>query len=65
MLTELWGFLHKIMIYSGQGHDISDSMIHTEFVVDNLMSGLYHKGRSLYHYIWTIFITVFTFLENY
>jgi hypothetical protein len=48
MLTESWGLIHKIMIYSGQGHDISEGMTHTEFVVDNLMSGLYHKGRSLY-----------------
>jgi len=48
MLTESWGLIHKIMIYSGQGNDISESMTHTEFVVDNLMSGLYHKGRSLY-----------------
>ncbi|KAL4121692.1 hypothetical protein QTP88_014155 [Uroleucon formosanum] len=48
MLTESWGLIHKIMIYSGQGYDISESMTHTEFVVDNLMSGLYHKGRSLY-----------------
>ncbi|VVC28111.1 PiggyBac transposable element-derived protein [Cinara cedri] len=48
MLTESWGFIHRIMVYSGQGHDVSESMTHTEFVVDNLMNGLYHKGRSLY-----------------
>jgi hypothetical protein len=39
MLTESWGLIHKIMIYSGQRHDISEGMTHTEFVVDNLMSG--------------------------
>lgn len=36
------------MIYSGQGYDISYSMIFIEFFVENKMSGLYHKNRSLY-----------------
>lgn len=48
MLTESRGFIHKIMIYSGQWHDVSESMTHTEFVVDNLMNGLHHKERALY-----------------
>lgn len=26
MLTEPWGLIHKIMIYSGQGHEVSESM---------------------------------------
>lgn len=48
MLTEPWGFIHRIMVYSGQGHDISDNLSHTEFVVHNLMNGLFYKGRSLF-----------------
>lgn len=40
MPAESWGFIHKIMIYSG--YDVSESMTRTEFVVENLMNGLYH-----------------------
>lgn len=36
------------MIYSGQGHDVSESMTHTEFVVENLTNGLHHQWRALY-----------------
>lgn len=36
------------MVYSRQGHDVFKSMTHTEFIVENLINGLHHKGRSLY-----------------
>lgn len=48
ILTEPWGHIHKIMVYSGQGCDVSDGMCHTEYVVEKLMFGLLYKGRSLY-----------------
>lgn len=48
MLTESWGLIHNFMIYSGQGHDVSERMTHTEFLIENLMNGLHYKGRSLY-----------------
>lgn len=48
MLTEPSGLVHRIMIYSGQGHDASDEFTHTEYVVIQLMEGLQSCGRSLY-----------------
>ncbi|XP_025190988.1 piggyBac transposable element-derived protein 4-like [Melanaphis sacchari] len=48
MLTEPWGFIHRVMVYSGQGHDISNTMSHTEYVVFKLMNGLFYEGRSLF-----------------
>jgi len=48
MLTEPWGLIHRVMVYSGQGHDVSEDLSHTEFVVDNLMNGLLYTGRSLF-----------------
>lgn len=48
MLTEPWGLIYRIMVYSGQGHDISNNLSHTEFVVHYLMSGLFYKGWSLF-----------------
>ncbi|KAL4104628.1 hypothetical protein QTP88_019922 [Uroleucon formosanum] len=32
MLTEPWGLIHRVMVYSGQGHDVSEDLSHTEFV---------------------------------
>lgn len=48
MLTEPWGLIHRIMVYSGQGQDVSEDSTHTEFVVEKLMDGLLYKGRSLF-----------------
>jgi hypothetical protein len=48
MFTEPWGFIHRVIVYSGQGHDISNTMSHTEYVVFKLMNGLFYKGRSLF-----------------
>lgn len=48
MLAEPWGFIHRVMVYSGQGYDVSNNLSHTEFVVHNLMNGLFYKGRSLF-----------------
>lgn len=48
MLTEPWGLIHRVLVYSGQGYDVSNSMCHTEYVVEKLMIGLLYKGRSLY-----------------
>lgn len=48
MLTEPEGLVHRIMIYSGQGHDTSTDFSHTEYVVLKLMEGLDSCGRSLY-----------------
>lgn len=36
------------MVYSGQGHDVSNNLSHTEFIVHNLMNGLFYKVRSLF-----------------
>jgi len=41
MLTKPSGFVHRVMIYSGQAHDISLDCCHTEYVVENLMEGLF------------------------
>lgn len=48
MLAEPGGLVHRIMIYSGQGHDTSADFSHTEYVVIKLMEGLDSCGRSLY-----------------
>ncbi|XP_025421144.1 piggyBac transposable element-derived protein 4-like [Sipha flava] len=48
MLTESIGLVHRVMIYSGQGHDMSLDCCHTEYVVEKLMEGLFYSGRSLY-----------------
>lgn len=48
MLTESFGLVHRVMIYSGQGHDMSLDCCHTEYVVEKLMEGLFYSGRSLY-----------------
>lgn len=47
MLTETFGLVHREMIYSGQAHDMSLDCCHTESVVEKLMEGLLHSGRSL------------------
>lgn len=48
MLTEPRGLIHRVLIYSGQGYDVSNSMYRTKYVVEKLMIGLLYKGRSLY-----------------
>lgn len=51
MLAAPWRFIHRVMIYSGQGYecyDVSNHLSHTEFVVHNLMNGLFYIGRSLF-----------------
>lgn len=48
MLTEPWGLIHRVLIYAGQGYDVSNSMCHTEYLVEKLMNSLLYKGRSLY-----------------
>jgi hypothetical protein len=48
MLTEPGGLVHKIIIYSGQGHDTSTDYNHTEYVVIKLLEGHDSCGRSLY-----------------
>jgi len=44
MLTEPWGFIHRVMVYCGQGYDVSNNLSHSEFVVHKLMNGLLYKG---------------------
>ncbi|KAL4149291.1 hypothetical protein QTP88_003271 [Uroleucon formosanum] len=48
MLTEPWGLIHRVLVYSLQGYDVSNNMCHTEYVVEQLMVGLLYKGRLLY-----------------
>lgn len=48
MLTEPWGLIHRVLVYSLQGYDVSNNTCHTEYVVEKLMVGLLYKGRSLY-----------------
>lgn len=55
MLTEPWGFIHRVMVYSGQGHDIPNTMSHTEYVVFKLRMDYFMKAD---HYLWTIIIIV-------
>lgn len=40
--------IYRIMVYSGQGHDICEDISYTEFVVEKLINGLLYKGRSLF-----------------
>jgi len=47
-LTKSCGLVHRIMIYSEQGQDMSNDFTHTEYVVVQLMEGLTDCGRSLY-----------------
>jgi len=49
MLTEPWGFIHRIMVYSGQGHDISNTMSHSEYVVFKLEFGWEQLGLQCCH----------------
>lgn len=53
MLTESGGLVHRIMIYSGQGHDTSNDLTRTEYVVVKLMESLTGCSRS-----WTTIIIV-------
>lgn len=48
MLTESFGLVHRVMIYSGQAYDMSLDRCHTEYVVEKIMVGLFHSDRSLY-----------------
>jgi hypothetical protein len=48
MLTEPTGLVQKVLIYSGQGTDVSLSQSHTEYVVNKLMENHLYKGHSLY-----------------
>lgn len=48
MLTEPGDLVHKIIIYSGQGHDTSTDLNRTEYVVIKLLEGRDSCGRSLY-----------------
>lgn len=49
MLTEPWNLIHRIVMYSGQDKDISvESVCHSESIVENLMEGLFDRGRSLF-----------------
>lgn len=48
MLTELWEVIYRIMVYSGQGHNASEDISHTEFMIEQLMDNLLCKGRSLF-----------------
>jgi len=55
MLTESGGLVHRIMIYSGQGHDTSNDFTHTEYVVVKLMEALL---RVADHCTWIIITIV-------
>lgn len=44
MFTEPGGLVHRIMIYSGQGHGTSNDFSHTEYVI-KLMEGFHSCGR--------------------
>ncbi|KAL4103748.1 hypothetical protein QTP88_019089 [Uroleucon formosanum] len=46
MLTEPWELIHRIMVYSGQGQDVSEDSTHTEFVVEKLMDGTLRSNRK-------------------
>lgn len=48
ILTEPTGLVQKVLIYSGQGIDVSLSQSHTEFVVNKLMENHPYKGHLLY-----------------
>lgn len=48
MMTESWGLVHRVLIYSGEGTGTSEELSHTEYVVEKLMEGYYYKGHSIY-----------------
>ncbi|KAL4132042.1 hypothetical protein QTP88_009263 [Uroleucon formosanum] len=48
MLTEPIGLVQKILIYTGQGTNVSSDMTHTECVVEQLMEDHLYKGHSLF-----------------
>ncbi|XP_025421406.1 piggyBac transposable element-derived protein 4-like [Sipha flava] len=48
MMTESWGLVHRVLIYSGKGIGTSEELNHTEYVVKKLMEGYYYKGHSIY-----------------
>jgi len=48
MLTEPIGLVQKILIYTGQGTNVSSDMTHTECVVEKLMEDHLYKGHSLF-----------------
>lgn len=49
MLTEPWNLIHRIIMYSGQDKkDIPKNVYYTESIVENLMEGLFDRGRSLF-----------------